>query len=202
MWFIVSLGLVVLVAFLYACVVLSNEILGVERTKVWIWAVPKGLVYGVRWFFRALLLMPLPSEVDQGAGRRLQVPSQSRPAVVLRSPPRAVVHRERRTAQPSRGEFGGREAIQLLGAACLVAKVFGWLDVDGLEEVEGVGELEGADALTAGELPPNPGDHYVDPYVRDGQIVEGHFRTNADATDLNNYSGPHGDHFRRLNGRG
>lgn len=47
----------------------------------------------------------------------------------------------------------------------------------------------------------NPGDHYVNPYMRsNGTTVEGHWRTNPDGTTLNNYNGPYGDDYRKLNG--
>jgi hypothetical protein len=60
----------------------------------------------------------------------------------------------------------------------------------------------GAASGKAYALPPNPGDRYVKPYSRtDGTPVDGHFRTNADSTVLNNYSGPNGAYYKRLNGR-
>lgn len=48
----------------------------------------------------------------------------------------------------------------------------------------------------------NAGDRYVAPYVRaDGTTVRGHYRTNPDGIEFNNYSAPLGNLYRAQNGR-
>ena len=202
MLFIGALVLVVTIALAYAGFVVSEELVGAVRTRSWIRSLPSRIVLGPVRGIREFIDPPPSTTRKLGGPPARPAANSSRRPVAVPNVAHARAQRSRCATGRDFPRFGSREAIQLLGAAFFVAKVVGWLDVDGLEEVESVGDVEGADALAAGELPPNPGDHYVDPYVRDGQIVEGHFRTNADATDLNNYSGPHGDHFRRLNGRG
>lgn len=106
----------------------------------------------------------------------------------------------RKKAQEASLNIGVREGVQLLALASLVLRELGLIDL-GDAEPELDAEFEGAEIGEEVELPANPGDQYVQPYVRDGKIVDGHFRTNADATELNNYSGPLGEHYRRLNQR-
>ncbi len=98
--------------------------------------------------------------------------------------------------------FGAREALQLLGVAYVASRALGWVDLGEVEEVLGDSEADGLEDVAGAELPPNPGDQYVQSHNRDGRFVEGYYRTNADATHLNNYSGPNGDLYRRMNGRG
>ena len=48
----------------------------------------------------------------------------------------------------------------------------------------------------------SPGEHYVSPYRKsNGTYVNGYWRTNPNHTTFDNYSGPNGSYYRRLNGR-
>lgn len=214
MLFIGFLILIVGVALAYAAFALSEEFAGPEQTRAWLQSIPgrvgrrlvvclRGLRRGSIAFLKAVLLVRPPDTRSNAHG---QVSAGS--ACSTQSPADGCRFGRRRRPRQPRGrgqaaEFGAREAIQLLGVAFLVARIFGWLDSDGVDD--SLGEVdpdpESLGEAQVSEMPPNPGDQYVKPYMRNGEWVEGHFRTNADATDRNNYSGPIGDFYRWLNGR-
>jgi hypothetical protein len=194
--FVASLILVVAAALVFAAFAVAHDLVGRERTRDWIRGLPGRLMRASRGFLKALFV-PAPDTRTVYARR----PSVTRGSERLQDSASSEVPATARGAgsfRPSPAPLGGREALQLLGIAFVAARAFGWLDLDGIEEMDDEFDLGVAEELGGSELPPNPGDHYV----RDGKVVDGYFRTNADATDLNNYSGPFGKLFRRLNGRG
>lgn len=212
MLFIGFLILIVGVALAYAAFALSEEFAGPEQTRAWIQSIPgrvgrrlvvclRGLRRGSIAFLKAVLLVRPPDTRSNAHG---QVSAGS--ACSTQSPADGCRFGRRRRPRQPRGrgqaaEFGAREAIQLLGVALFAARIFGWFESDGVDEALGEVDPDVLEEAEVSEMPPNPGDQFVKPHVRNGKVVEGYFRTNADATDLNNYSGRFGSIYRWLNGR-
>ena len=189
MIFISSLILIVALALIYAGLAVAFELFGVERTRHWLRAFPRRVTRGLIAFLKQLM-QPAPTSRSVGGMVGVRVPPPP--------PPRALPSVEDARASP---QFGAREAFQLIGAALILARLFGVFDAGDAEEAFGDSLSDGADELGGLGLPPNPGDQFVQTHLRNGQVVNGYFRTNADATELNNYSGPFGDAYRRANGR-
>ena len=189
----------VLVAAFIASFAIACDAYGATRTRRWLLSIPRRLLRACFGFFKGFC-----GGLFSGAARdSIQNHPQTRvgTAASRTHTPRTVRSLDSPTrSSGSVSPFGVREGVQLLGLAYMVSRELGLVDA-GDVDAEFDAEFEDSEPAAESELPPNPGDQYVQPYIRDGRVVDGHFRTNADATDLNNYSGPFGEHYRRLNRR-
>jgi hypothetical protein len=201
MLFIGLLVFIVAAALVFAGYAVSCELQGVERTRSWVRSAPRRLKCGSLRFLRAVLFVQPADAAASRSGSSIPRAHRPPPPAPARPAPRRGPAPGRQSSRRPAGQFGGREALQLLGLALLVGRAAGWIDLDDTDEAAEELGLGGAEEAFGSELPPNPGDQFVNPYVREGRVVEGYYRTNADATELNNYGGPLGKLFRMLNGR-